>query len=312
MKKIFLFLAVAGTFFTSCSSDDDSNDGTPVTPGATAITLTSNVATVALGGSFTFTVTDNLAANVTTTSQYFVNDVAITSNVYTPSAVGTYSVKAKNGALTSAVVTVTVTAAPVVSPSNSFVLNNTNYETPVVGFGFKGIYPAGEGQYLILWDFNPYKEVVSGDSATYPNDLYLTFALPIVPTGEDEDGEPTFTIVFPTVADFSWNATTLPTLLDAYVISNNVALLPADADERAALIADVSLNITAIQFPTTADATSNLAATYSVTLNDGKVVQGQYSGTTGYYDATGAKAAKMNVAPKNVKLSKGKLHLAKK
>ena len=116
MKKVFFFLALAGTtFVTSCNSDDDNGTTTPVDPGtpvATSIVLTSDVPTVEVGGSFTFTVTDNLNADVTATSTLLVNNVEIVDNVFTPTEAGSYDVKAQNGTLESAVVTVTVTAVP--------------------------------------------------------------------------------------------------------------------------------------------------------------------------------------------------------
>lgn len=122
MKKIFLFLAVASTtFLASCNSDDDNGATIPGEgiPGATSIVLTSDVATVEVGGEFTFTVTDNLGANVTSTSTVLVNDVAIEGNVFTPTEAGTFAVKAQNGTLESAVVTVTVTETP--TPLNKVV-----------------------------------------------------------------------------------------------------------------------------------------------------------------------------------------------
>lgn len=126
MKKVFFFLAVAGTtFVTSCNSDDDNGTTTPVAPVATSIVLTSDFETVEVGGAFTFTVTDDLAADVTSTSTFLVNNVAIESNVFTSTEAGTFTVKAQNGSLESAPVTVTVTSAPVT-------LNKVIYGTQAV------------------------------------------------------------------------------------------------------------------------------------------------------------------------------------
>ena len=130
MKKVFFFLALAGTtFVTSCNSDDDNGTTTPVAPVATSIVLTSDVETVEVGGAFTFTVTDDLAADVTSTSTFLVNNVAIESNVFTSTEAGTFTVKAQNGTLESAPVTVTVTAPAIVEADNSIVVDGVNYVT---------------------------------------------------------------------------------------------------------------------------------------------------------------------------------------
>ena len=255
MKKIFLFLAVAGTFFTSCSSDDDSNGVTPVTPGATAITLTSNVATVVLGGSFTFTVTDNLGTNVTTTSQYKVNDVAITSNVYTPNAPGTYNVKATNGALTSAVVTVTVTA-----PLNSFVYNGTAHAT---GKSLL-VYLGTDENNVNTWVAAAYDETTEDEV-----DVYFTNA-----QVDDE------LIDFPTAGSLVYGAT-VPGTVAAGVYYNTDQELDTE-DNIAALV----LNIASLNVPAVAGDPQNWAYTYDLRLNDGKRVTGNFSGNWQFVNNT--------------------------
>ena len=117
MKKIFLFLAVAGSaFMTSCSDDDSSTETTPV---ATSIALTSDVQTADLGSNFTMTVMNNLGVNVTSTSTFYVDDAAIASNVFTPTEAGTYVLHATNGTLVSGDVTITVT-----TPATAIVLTS--------------------------------------------------------------------------------------------------------------------------------------------------------------------------------------------
>lgn len=80
----------------------------------TGITVTSTPEVIEIGQSFTFGVVASNTAQLTTGVTYFVNDSAIASNVFTPSATGTYTVKAtydNNGQLlTAAPITVTVTA----------------------------------------------------------------------------------------------------------------------------------------------------------------------------------------------------------
>jgi len=108
MKKLFLFLAVASTsMFVSCSKDDEPNP-TPA-PVATAIVLTSNHATIELGQSVTLKVMNDLALDVTNMSTFTANDAAISGATFTPTAAGTFAVKATNGSLLSNTVTITVT-----------------------------------------------------------------------------------------------------------------------------------------------------------------------------------------------------------
>jgi hypothetical protein len=126
MKKIFLFLAVAGSaFMTSCSDDDSTS-----TPVASSIALTSDVQTLDLGnGSFNMTVTNDLGENVTATSTFYVDDAAIASNVFTPTEAGTYVLHATNGTLVSNDVTVTVT-----TPATAITLT-TDATTMALGSG---------------------------------------------------------------------------------------------------------------------------------------------------------------------------------
>lgn len=129
MKKLFCFLAVAATAaFTSCSSDDDNTN--PPVEEVTGITLTANSATGLVGDEFTFTVKNNLNADVTSASTIFVNDVEIDGNTYTATAEGTYTVHAVNGDFTSDDVTLTVTEEVIEITSLS-----VSYDTQVVTVG---------------------------------------------------------------------------------------------------------------------------------------------------------------------------------
>lgn len=110
MKKLFLFLAMASTtMFVSCGSDDSDGGSS----GATSITLSSNLTTIGVGQSVTFTVTDNLENNVTSTSTFTANGVELDDNTFTPTTEGAYTIVATNGDLTSQIV-ITVTG-PVVN-----------------------------------------------------------------------------------------------------------------------------------------------------------------------------------------------------
>ena len=172
----------------------------------------------------------------------------------------------------------------VTEPNNSFIVDGVNYETPVTQFGYRGIGETtqGSGEYIIVWDFNPFSTEGDGEATTYPNDLYLTLAFPIEPTGEEE-GEPTFTITPPTTGEFTYTSETLPAVLDAWIITNNEELLPEDDTERAAAIQEVTLNINSLALAQNEGETSTLEATYTITLTDGTVINGDYNGQTGFY-----------------------------
>lgn len=190
MKKIFLFLAVASmTAFTSCSSDDDSNGGGTTDPNAaTGIVLASNVQNITLGESVTFTVTDNKANIVTTTSKILANNVEISGATFTPDAVGTFTIKAtyKNTndvTLESNVVTITV-VAPVVA-AGKFTYEGVDYALDNMGFAVHGsgsnitvLNFAEEGQpeeWVSLWVGYAY----SGDDAQTSLNYYsYYFTLP--------------------------------------------------------------------------------------------------------------------------------------
>ena len=283
MKKLFCFLAVAATAaFTSCSSDDDNTSNPPVDE-VTAINIAANSTSVELGNSITFTVTDQ-DGDVVNDAVLTVNGETIT-NPWTPAAVGNYTVTATFVGLSDNIaVTVTEETIEPVEPNNSFVINDVNFETPVTLFGYNTIVETaeGSGEYIIVWDFNPFLEQVEGETATYPNDLYLTLAFPIEPTGEEE-GEPTFTIVPPTAGTFTYTSETLPAVLDAWIIANNEQLLPEDSAERAAAIEEVTLNINSLVLAQNEGETSTLEATYTITLTDGTVINGDYNGQTGFY-----------------------------
>ncbi|QHI38514.1 hypothetical protein IMCC3317_39070 [Kordia antarctica] len=99
-------VAVVAIFTYSCSSDSDGG-GTPTTPtpggsGITSITVTSSDSSIELGGSVTFTVTANDGSNVTSTSTILVNNSSIQGVSYTPTATGSFTIKASYEGLTSA------------------------------------------------------------------------------------------------------------------------------------------------------------------------------------------------------------------
>ncbi|OMP30594.1 hypothetical protein [Mangrovimonas sp. DI 80] len=124
MKKLLLLcsLFVGTSALVSCSSsDDDSSGGDPV---ANSITLTADVTSIEMGSSVNLTVMNDLDENVTGTSTYYANG-AVISQVFTPTAAGSYTIHAENGSLVSNTVTVTVIA---VQQDNAIFYNEMNYE----------------------------------------------------------------------------------------------------------------------------------------------------------------------------------------
>jgi len=150
MKKLFLFLAMASTtMFVSCGSDD--SDSTPVVPPIEAeeITLTASLPAIEVGQSVTFTVTNDLAENVTATSTFTANNVAFTGPTFTPTEAGVFTIVAKNGDLTSLPVAITVTD-PVVPSLNSMVYNGTDIDVTKGDMIYWGAYYTDETQTEIV------------------------------------------------------------------------------------------------------------------------------------------------------------------
>lgn len=298
MKKIFLFLAVASTaVFTSCSSDDNSDGGGAVA--ATGITLAAVGATsIEAGESVTFTVTDNLTpANVVTgASTLTANDVAITGATFTSTAAGTFKVKAtyknsKNVVLTSNEVTIVVTQTP--TASNSIIVGSTTYDTASASMLYYLGTTAGSINVFVA---NPYKEVGTGEDATYPNDVYVYFTSAQVDTQY---------IDWPVTGAYGYAADTAAGMkaFDANIILNGAEVLPVETTSN------VSMNLSAIV--NTSDART-WAFTYSVLMADNTTANGEYHGAYAFQNASQAKAAKTNVnAVSKVSNAQIKANLAK-
>jgi hypothetical protein len=266
MKKIFLFLAVAGTaFFTSCGSDDNGGSTTPV---ATSIALTSDVATVQVGGAFTFTVTNNLAANVTSSSQFFVDGstTALASNVFTPTAAGTYSVVAKNGTLTSPALSLTVTAAGPVAGDDSIFINGTNNAITNSALVFYGGYaedPNAEAATHGLFSMLAFDNETGAATGNY---IDVEFLVPINAEGG---------IDFPTPA----NSTFLD-IYEAYIGGNEVTFTTQQGG-----------TLTLTDFPETTNAPHAFSATAN--YNSGSSLAVNFDGNwLGFYDQSERPAAR--------------------
>lgn len=96
-----LFLLFVSMLFVACSSDDSKE-------GISSISITSEQSTIEFGQSLTFTVKGNNGQDVTPESTILVNDDAIEGNTFQPPVVGTYSVKAQYGDLTSETISIEV------------------------------------------------------------------------------------------------------------------------------------------------------------------------------------------------------------
>jgi hypothetical protein len=238
MKKVFLFLAIASTsIFVSCDDDET----TPPAPVATAIVLTSDVATIDLGASVTLTVMNDLAANVTSTSSFFANDIAISSSTFTPTVAGTYVLHATNGTLVSNDLTVTVTEpAP-----GKFTYNGTDYELNNMFFLVHGegtnvllvnFAPEGQPEDLrTVWSATTY-DGAEADIETADNYYVYYFSIPVLVDGTN------YTVQLPGEAP--------ATALDVY---SEINLTEVDLDG----VTEGTVNFTTFELSTTVASTSD-------------------------------------------------------
>lgn len=140
--KVFLLVAVTAIF--SCSSSDDNEDGNGNGNGNgnNSITVSANVQYAEFNTPFNFSVTTNDGIDVTAESTIFVNGTAITGMSATPATTGAHTVHATYNDLTSADITINVTAVIVsiaVEPNASEVSIGETIEYAVTG-----IYNDGE------------------------------------------------------------------------------------------------------------------------------------------------------------------------
>lgn len=106
MKKILLAFAIlTSLIYTSCSSDKDSGTSKSLTISADAITKYANE-------NITLTATDGDGNNVTADAIFYINDIAISGNVFNSAAAGTFTAKATYDGLTSQNLTLTFNVAP--------------------------------------------------------------------------------------------------------------------------------------------------------------------------------------------------------
>jgi hypothetical protein len=116
MKNSFI-LFVAGAFvflLVSCAKNSSESTGNPAIPvptpiAATTLTVSADKSQIKANGTeqAVFTVKDNNNTDVTSSSVIYVNNIALTGNVFSTTTPGNYQVKAVKGNSTSAVVNLT-------------------------------------------------------------------------------------------------------------------------------------------------------------------------------------------------------------
>ena len=122
MKKILLAFAILSSLiYTSCSGDSDSGS-------STTVSVSSNFTTRYVNENITLTATDGDGNNVTSEAVFYVNNTAISGNVYTSATAGTFVIKATYEGATSQNLNVTFNVAPVPLTSISITSNPTSID----------------------------------------------------------------------------------------------------------------------------------------------------------------------------------------
>lgn len=115
MKKYnFLNLVIICFTFLFASCGGSSSDDTPDVK-ATSLTITSNKVELDLGGTFIFSVEDNLEANLTSTASIYFNNSIISGSTYTPTEDGTFAIRAEYDGLISPSIYVKINALKTLS-----------------------------------------------------------------------------------------------------------------------------------------------------------------------------------------------------
>ncbi|WP_330444367.1 hypothetical protein [Flavobacterium sp. C4GT6] len=277
--------AAAGTYTVHATNGDFTSADVTVTvteETATVLTITVSNDYFVVGGEVSFTAATDLSDDVTGDATFYVNGNAIEGSTFTATEAGEYEVYATLGDLTS--VTATFTAAEeATEASDSFIVDGLNYETPffLIG-GSNGVfyYEETPEEYFTRWNFTFLDQQGEGENATYPNLVDITFDIDIEPSSYDEENNPLFTIAYPTVGEYTWTG---EDIVNFNVVYNNNSLL--DENTTAADITEVTLNITAISIAETEGEASTVEANYTITLANGTVVTGEFSGEiSGSYD----------------------------
>ena len=140
LSKLFYFFIITVLF--SCSSPSDE---TPIVDpsGSTSISLTSDKATLEIGETITFTVTDNEDENVTSQSTILINGTSISGSTYVPLEAGSYEANATYESLESFKIYFTATAPITLTSVNITASSNAVFIGSSVTFTAKAIYSDG-------------------------------------------------------------------------------------------------------------------------------------------------------------------------
>jgi hypothetical protein len=158
MKKFLLLLAVAGmTAFTSCSGDDDTSGA------VTAITLTTSAIQVDLGVEVNLSVLSNLNTDVTATSTFTANGIAISGATFSSETAGTYSIVATYNGVTSNAVVVTVLPATYALHNGVAIFPN---RTALIYYGSGDVLQ--DGVIRSYWSYITYTGTSPADIETSP------------------------------------------------------------------------------------------------------------------------------------------------
>lgn len=288
MKRLFFFLTVASTAtFVSCGSDD--SDGTAV-PVASSIILASNVTTIDVGQSVTFTVTDDLANVVTESSEFFANDVAIEGATWTPTAAGTFTIHATH---TNGDDEVLISNDVVVVVSQNYInYNNAITETTAGDMYFWGVYytDASQTSLVSLWSVIAHDGDLGTGGVAPGNIAFVDFWMPYT---EGQDLE------LPTAGIYTWAAPFPP-----------AAFVELTLDGTAVEITDfnaVSVNLTELTSLGAGDAEISFKTT--TTVNGTSTLNTAFTGNGKIYDASARPAA--NSIKKVEVLNRAKLNAKK-
>ena len=259
MKKILLFLAVAGLItFASCSSDDGGG-----APTVTAITLTASAVQVDLGQEVTFTVNSNLSTDVTADATYTANGVALTGSTFSSNTAGTYSIVATYNGVTSNTVTVTVLPAIYALHNGVTILPNRN---ALIYYGSGDI--LGDGVIRSYWTYLTYTGTSSADIETSAFMSEVDFFTTVVNNA----------VVLPNAG-----ANTFYTLYSLKV--NNAVVVETDAE--------ANVNGTGSVTTSALDSEANpgsVSFVSNVTYNTNKTLKVNYTGVNEIFDASGRSA----------------------
>lgn len=309
MKKLFLFLAVASTsMFVSCSDDDSKGDGGGGSTAATSIVLAANVTAVEVGQPVVFTVTDNNAKVVTSTSTILVNNVEITGSTFTPTEAGSFAIKAthknsKDVVLESNTVTITVTAVP--TTAGKYTYNGTVYTLDNMIFQVDGDSTNG----VSIFD-------VPTDNGTVPCTLWMGIAFNGELSGLSTASHYyQYSFYVPAVVDGSGNVTGInypgeaESIVDGVYAEDN--LVPFNLDNVDGGTATITTFTQVDNSPTITKNASTFTAGSTLVISheyDG-LLKGNTATSSGifYGNLTGAKGVSKSIPTEKVNLSKIKI-----